>query len=61
MPVHDKKCMYIGVCRHSTYYELFTISKTWGKYYVRQKETSKRSNSDYLVKMSIEFHSIFNP
>ena len=53
--------MYIGVCRHSIYYELFTISKTWGKYYVRQKETSKRSNSDYLVKMSIEFHSIFNP
>ena len=52
--------MYIGVCRHSIYYELFTISKTWGKYYVRQKET-KRSNSDYLVKMSIEFHSIFNP
>ena len=60
MPVHGKKYMCIGVCRHIIYYELFTISKTREKYFVMQKET-KRSTSNYPVKMSIECHSIFEP
>lgn len=60
MLVHGKKYMCIGVCRHIIYYELFTISKTRGKYFVMQKET-KRSTSNYPIKMSIEFHSVFEP